>query len=203
MSESVPTPTPQEPGRLAAGRLAARLRELRESQKLIRRQVAPRLGCSPSLLEKYERAERLPDRQVIIRYEEVFAAAGDLLGLWAEVEAERQAEQQRMAADRRKPTTPAHTPGRGRWRRPPPRTTPEPTPVLGSADGMRRSLDLLLDDGTPGCGLLERLSEQVESHAREALTLPPSTCSTGSCWPWATPGTSQRWGGPTRDGCEA
>ena len=156
----------------AAQRLAARLRQLRQARGLPRRELARVFACSISLIEKIERAERAPDRSLVAKYEKTFTEATDLRVLWSDMDAERQTGQERLAAERQDRQPP--TPQAGSWRCPPRRAAVDPTTVLGAADGMRLSLDALLDDGTSGQGWLERLLEQAHQYARDALTVAPA-----------------------------
>ncbi|MBN1172304.1 MAG: helix-turn-helix domain-containing protein [Micromonosporaceae bacterium] len=171
MTRSVdPAPVPNP----AAQRLATRLRRLRETRGLPRRELAGLFAVSISLIEKVERAERAPDPSLITKYEQTFAEARGLRELWADMAAERQAGQERLAVERHNRQPVAAQVGARSRRRLPQRIAADPATVLGTADGIRLSMEVLLDDGPHGQGWLERLLDQTEQYARDALTVAPA-----------------------------
>src|SRR5262245_11461889 len=93
---------PQEPRTLdptlsACDRFGAVLRHWRQQRQLSQAQLATVLPVTPDQIAKYEKAVRWPSQRAAERLDEHLEAGGELVTLWAEGEAERQAARSRTA----------------------------------------------------------------------------------------------------------
>lgn len=157
----------------------ARLRQLRIAAGISQAELAHRLCCHRTLVNKIEHGARCATWDMARQCDELLDGGDTLCQLWPGVDNERLRSDRRFGprhADARASVSGGVVAGSG------PGLTAgvlaNPVELVASGDVLRRGLDDLLDDGTPGRSVLDRLAARTDRHAVDAEVLPPSTLLT-------------------------